>query len=458
MLMLGLVLFSIYVVFQLIYILVPIIRGTSNSSYDITVPQKGFTILIPAYNEEQVIAGCIYSLKNTCYQDFEAIIINDGSTDCTFDTLCYHLELMPLEAASLSQLSYKTIKGIYQSALYPYVYVIDKENGGKADALNAGIEYSSKEIIITLDADCVLKPNALQAMSNTFQDSRVVAAGGMVHIVQGLNQKKNQSLLSFRAPNLIKYQIIQYLTAFYLHKRTQAALNSITVIAGAFGAFRRELLLEVKGYRNSIGEDMEITLRIQQLIYKQAQGKKITFVPDAVCYTECPEGLKNLFKQRLRWQKAFLDCIRLYARHLFRDFNKSMSLYLLFDSFLFGTVIAFPTLAVPFFLLIYQSSLQLFFILLSIALALGILQSCVALVISRSFGYSYGLADSIRLLFFIPIEVISYRLLGLLFVTIGTFKYFKKEKSWDKIDRAGRAYELIYQSDIAAAKELQGKA
>jgi len=446
-------LFSMFVIFQLIYIIVPLIKLRGKQYCRDNDMINSFTILIPAYNEAEVMEGCILGIRNLSYENFEAIIINDGSTDGTLDKLNSLLLLERAELLPLHELEFKPIKDIYRSTLFPKIFVIDKENGGKADSLNTGLEYSKNEIIITLDADCVLRFDALEKMNSAFQKEELLAAGGMIHIVQGISLKQNLPVLNFKKSNLIKYQIIQYLTNFYLYKSTHSTLKSMTVIAGAFGAFRREVLLRLKGYRQTIGEDMEITLRIQHYISTEAPKKRVSFVPEAVCYTECPESFRNLFKQRLRWQRGFLDCIKLYSNNLFKSLGLSVSLYLFFDSFLLGTIIAFPTIAIPLILILLNSSLKMFIAFLSISFSLGVLQSISALYISKKYGYEYALSDIFRLLLFIPFEIISYRLLGLLFVTFGTLKYFKKDKEWYKVERVGRGYEIICEGEYAVAEE-----
>lgn len=437
MTLISLLFFTLFVTFQVVYITLPLLASKKHKDYTGLSLEQSFTILIPAYNEEYVIEQCIKSINDLNYENYEAIIINDGSSDKMMIKLHNLLDLSPTNKLCSSIFSHQPISQIYQSIIYSKIFVIDKQNGGKADSLNTGISHSEYDIIITLDADCILHPDALKEMNPVFYDLNVVAAGGMVHIVQGISNITEKSKLTFKIPNLIRYQVLQYLTAFYLHKTTHAKLNSMTVISGAFGAFRKSILFKVKGYRHTIGEDMDITLRIQHLIKTHSKNSTIAFIPSAVCYTECPQNFKNLWRQRIRWQKAFVDCIFSYWKLLFRGFEIKMSIYLLFDSLLLGTINAYPTIIIILVIIIFPTNSILFFILLSISFILGVLQSFIALMISRKFGYEYSRIDCFRLLLFIPLEVVSYRLLGLLFVTVGTVKYFTEDSSWNKVDRVG---------------------
>ena len=187
-----------------------------------------------------------------------------------------------------------------------------------------------------MDADSVLEPNALAAMNTAFEDEKVIAAGGMVQISQGYNGSYLMPKPVFNVSGIIRYQIIQYLTDFYLHKTTQSKLKSITVIAGAFGAFRRYALFDVKGYRKTVGEDLDITLRMQNLVKKKYKNYKLLFVPYAICFTECPSTFKSLFNQRIRWQKGFLDCVIHFRKSFFIRLGFPVSTYLLLDSLILG--------------------------------------------------------------------------------------------------------------------------
>lgn len=441
MLMITMTLFCLFIVFHLLYIFIPLYTSRAQKR-DYPTKEKGISILIPAYNETLVIENCLMGILNVNYTDLEILFINDGSTDDTLDTFDKHLKLAKTSRLKEGVLKHEEVREVYQSQIYPYIWVIDKENGGKADALNTGINFAKNEILITLDADSILEPNSLNEMNLTFTDDSVVAAGGLVNIVQGFKRTEQKLVPCFKLPGLIRYQVVQYLSAFYLHKTTQSRIGSITVIAGAFGAFRRSILIQAKGYRKTVGEDMDITLRIQELIGTVLKGKRIVFVPEAVCYTECPASFKNLFRQRIRWQKAFVDCVITYRKSFFRKMNFRVSTYLLVDSFLLGTVSAYPTLMVPIIVIATMNHLKLSIILLIMSIVLAIMQDIATLIVSRRFGHHYSLREYISVLLFLPIEVIFYRVTGLLFVTIGTILYFFDKDGWNRSERIGQPIML----------------
>ncbi|WP_017470914.1 glycosyltransferase family 2 protein [Amphibacillus jilinensis] len=434
MLWFALVLYALFLVFQLLYMFIPLFQNKKHQPEQRGDALKSVSILIPAFNEEKVIEHCLSGILESDAQHFEAIFINDGSNDRTLSVLEESLKLVPTNRQFSGKLNYQTVKATYQSEHYPHLYVIDKENGGKADALNVGVDFAKHELVVTLDADSVLAPDAIVEMQQAFSDPKVIAAGGVVHIGQGMLGK----LPTFSLSGLLRFQVLQYLTAFYLHKYAQSKLGAITVIAGAFGAFRKSALIAVGGYRRTVGEDMDITLKIQQLIKKTGAGEKLIFVPKATCFTECPATFPDLFNQRMRWQKAFIDCVVTYWHRFFRQMKCLPSIYLLLDSLLLGTINAFFMILIPFTLLIYQTPLIIPLTLGLTSLLTACYQSIAALVVSGRYGFRYRLLDYIRIGLFIPFEVVSYRLLGILFVICGTFLYFKNKESWHVSRRVGQ--------------------
>lgn len=436
MFLVTIILLIIFLFFQLLYIFIPLFLTNGCPPVNKTQDEKGMTILIPAFNEEKTILNCLQGIINVSYENYESIFISDGSTDKTFEILLDALNAIPIEKNPAGKISHEQVIGFYQSVTYPNIYLIEKANGGKADALNVGIEYASKDIIITLDADSILDPNSLHVMNNAFNDEKVLAAGGMVQISQGFNGSFIKPKPMFNISGLIRYQIIQYLTDFYLHKTTQAKLNSITVIAGAFGAFRRHALLEAGGYRKTVGEDLDITLRMHVLIKEKYKGHKLIFVPNAICYTECPSTFKDLLSQRIRWQKGFIDCLIKFKKTFFVKLGAPVSIYILIDSLILGTINAFPTMLVPLVILFnHNFGITLFF--LSITFLLALYRSVTTIIISRRYNHKYSPKDYIKLILFIPFEIITYRLLGLIFVTAGTILYAKDKEQWNSVARIG---------------------
>lgn len=437
LLTLTLLLYLIFVLFQILYIFIPLFTIKTTHNIKKAIYEEGITILVPAYNEQALIIKNLLGIINVDYRNYEVIFINDGSIDRTMDLLDDNLTLYKSFRRPSNMFNYESINGVYESKLYPYIYVIDKENGGKADALNAGLDFAKNNIIITLDADSILDQDSLTYINTAFRDETIISAGGTVHAGQGFTGSHSSPQPTFIASNLIRFQIIQYLTAFYLHKTTQAKINSITVISGAFGAFRKRALIEVKGFRKSIGEDMDITLKMQQLIKLKYNKHRLIAIPEAKCYTECPETFRELFKQRVRWQKAFIDCIFYYRKSFYKKFKAIPSTYLLLDSLLLGTINAFILLHIPITLILFPHHYMIPLGLFSMTYFLAICQSLASILISQRFNIHYQFRDYLKISLFIPVEVMTYRFLGILFVISGTISYFINNQNWSESKRFG---------------------
>ena len=434
--------FALYLAFKLIYIVVPL-RGKSDAvAGKEALCHKSVAILVPAHNEEGVILNCISSLKDLDYPNYSVYVINDGSLDNTYAVLDEYLILQPIALAEDPQLHYRRISSICQSCLYPNIYVICKENGGKADALNAGISCCKEDIVVSLDADCLLRQDAIRIMNNVFQNERIIAAGGTVHIIQSIDAQATNKLV-FKIKNLIQYQVVQYLNAFYLHKYTQSIFNSLVVISGAYGAFRRDLLIQIKGYRKSVGEDMDLTLKLHQYIKKANKGGKgyvMTYVPQSVCYTECPESFKNLTKQRIRWQKAFIDCTVKYGLKMFWRFKAGVSLFFIFDYLILGTLTSFLFLLVPLYMIVDSRISLLFIVLFSTDYLLGITECFISKTVAARYQYTFLKKEGAAIYVFIFLKMTTFKLLNILFIITGTFSYIVNKNRWNKADRLGRCF------------------
>ena len=445
----GIALFAIYLVFKFVYIYFPI-KGRCIGVADEQVYQNSFAILVPAYNEEDVILNCIESLSSLEYPDYKVYVINDGSRDHTLEILNTHLNLIPITIKNDMNLSSEKILSVSVSLSHPNVYVIDKINGGKADALNAGISICSEEIVVTLDADCMLKCDSISVMNRTFQNKNVVAAGGTVHIIQSLRAMGAQTGLSFQIKNTIRYQVLQYMVAFYMHKFTQAIFGSMIVISGAYGAFRREMLLDVHGYRRTVGEDMDITLKIHKYLKSKGSTAAMRFVPNSICYTECPGGLKGLVKQRIRWQKAFIDCLFEYGFQMFRKFRVGVSAFFILDGFILGTLTSLIAFLIPLTIILNRGVSAVFIVLISSDFLFGVAESIIAILLAAKNEFHFTKKDFFRISCFIPFQLLTYRFLNIFFIVAGTLSYFFHRQHWNVTQRSG---EYMYSTVMAAKTE-----
>ena len=271
------------------------------------------SVLAPAFNEEANVVENVRSLLMLDYPLFEVVLINDGSRDRTLGRLVDAFDLRQSARSFHRALACKPIRGIYESATYPNLVVVDKVNGGKADALNAGLNLSLYPIFCAIDADSILESDALLRLVRPFIDAPgvTIAAGGVVRVANGCDihgGRVHGVRLPRRALPLI--QIVEYLRAFLFGRMGWSTGNSLLVISGAFGLFEKRAAIQAGGYAtDSIGEDMELVVRMHRYRRERRQPYNIGFVPDPICWTEVPENLRVLRRQRTRWHRGLIDTL-----------------------------------------------------------------------------------------------------------------------------------------------------
>lgn len=265
------------------------------------------SVLVPAYNEEQTIVSSVRALLQLQYPEYEVLVINDGSKDNTLGEMISAFSLVEFPDSRQSILSTKPIRGFYRSKTCPNLCLIDKENGGKADSLNAGINSSRYPFFCGVDADSILQRDSLERISQPFiQDPTVIACGGTIRIANGCTVSDGNLIKADLPKNLLAlFQVVEYLRAFLFGRLGWSPLNALLIISGAFGLFKKDAVISVGGYRhNTIGEDMELIVRLHRIYREKRLKYRITFVPDPVCWTEAPEDIATLRNQRIRWQRG----------------------------------------------------------------------------------------------------------------------------------------------------------
>ena len=279
------------------------------------------SLIVPAYNEELTITETIKNLLKLNYPEYEIIVINDGSKDRTLSMLVERFGMIPIEQPFKRSVECKPIRTVYRTAQHANLIVVDKENGGKADALNAGINFSRYPVVVSMDADSVLEKDALIRIVSPFlQDNTVVAVGGVVRISSGCVVEDGE-IKEIRLPKTMlgKLQTVEYLRSFFTGRIGAASMGMLLIISGAFGAFRKDAIVSVGGYTtHCIGEDMELVVKLHRGFRNAGKPYKIYFLPDPICWTQPPENLKDLYKQRKRWQ---IGLINVLLRHRDMAFN-----------------------------------------------------------------------------------------------------------------------------------------
>lgn len=276
---------------------------------ELTAPMS---ILVPAYNEEPVIVDSVRALLAARYPLHEVLVVNDGSKDATLAELIRAYALVPVARVPRANLPTEDVVQVYQCPFDERLVVVDKRNGGKADAINAALNYARYPLFCTIDSDTIIDDDALLRLVRPFQDEpETVACGGVVRIVNG-SVVEDGRVVDVRTPHglLENIQIVEYLRAFLAGRAGWARLNALMIISGAFGVFRREIVVAAGGYdRNTVGEDAELVVRLHRYCRDHEIPYRVQFLADPVCWTQAPFDRRVLARQRDRWHRGLLELL-----------------------------------------------------------------------------------------------------------------------------------------------------
>jgi hypothetical protein len=280
------------------------------------------SVIAPAYNESLNIVENVRSLLSTHYVNYDVIIVNDGSKDDSLEKLIKAYNLEKVEYLIDQKVPTQNLrKGVFKSKnpAFDKLIVVDKENGGKADALNCGINISKSKYIACIDVDCLLLEDSLQRMIKPFldyPDRKVIASGGVIRIANSCKIEDGKLLeVNFPDSWLERAQILEYLRSFLLGRMAWARLNGLLVISGAFGIFDKEIAIKVGGYdTKTVGEDMEIIVRMRAYMEEQKLKYKVAYIPDPLCWTEAPDSHKVFISQRNRWTRGTIETLKMHKK------------------------------------------------------------------------------------------------------------------------------------------------
>lgn len=411
------------------------------SSLDVPV-----SIIVPAYNESSSIVTSVRAMLQLEYPNYEVIVVNDGSKDDTLQKLIDEFGLHEFPEAYRIRVQCQQVRGIYRSARYPMLRVVDKVNGGsKSDAVNAGINACRYPIFCAVDADSILQPDSLRRAVRPFlQDPDTVATGGTVRIANGC-EIRGGFLERVRLPGsfLARIQVIEYLRAFLYGRVGWDQMNAVLIISGAFGLFDKEAVVAVGGYDpDAIGEDMELVLRLHDHFSSLGKPYRITFLPDPICWTDAPEDISTLRKQRIRWQHGLGQSIARHRHLFFRGQSKAVGwvalpFYLIFE--LFG-----PLVEIAGYLFMLFAALNGWLtwttalVFIGLAVGLGVMLSMSALVLEEmSFRVYPRVTDLLRLAVSAVIENFGYRQLSLIWRIQGLVGWVRGQvPEWGEMKRS----------------------
>ena len=404
------------------------------------------SVLAPAFNEEASVVDNVRSLLMLDYPLFEVILVNDGSKDATLATLITAFELKPSARSFEYTVPCKRIRGVYESSAYPNLVVVDKINGGKADALNSGLNLSLYPLFCAIDADSILESDALLRLVRPFLEAPgvTIAAGGVVRVANGCDIRAGR----VREVKLVRrvlplIQIVEYLRAFLFGRMGWSSGNSLLVISGAFGLFDKRVVVQAGGYAtDTVGEDIELVVRLHRHLHDRKQPYRIGFVPDPICWTEVPESLRVLRRQRTRWQRGLIDTLWRHRGMMGRPRYGIIGLVALPGFFMFemlSPVIEFSGyLVLPLLLLLGYLPISFASPLLMLSVLYSILVSVLAVLLEDITFRRYPKASDMAVLVGAAVlENLGYRQLTVWWRVRAFWEYWRGDLSWGAMERRG---------------------
>jgi cellulose synthase/poly-beta-1,6-N-acetylglucosamine synthase-like glycosyltransferase len=379
------------------------------------------SLIVPAHNGESTIRESVRSFLDLNFPQFEVVVVNDGSTDRTLDVAIKAFDLLRAPAGRQQpQLDTKPVRGVYRSLTNRDVVVVDKENGGRADAINAGINAARYPLVCVIDAGSLLETDALPRAALPFvEDPTTIATGGVIRIVNGCRVEHGRvTQVTLPTSRLAMFQVVEYFRAFLAVRIAQSVFKGLLTVSGTFGTFRRDLIIEAGGFRSdAIGKDLELVTRLHRICMDRGQRYRIVFQPDLVCWIEAPQTVRALARQRNKWQHGTLQALGCHAPLMFNPRYGVIGLLALPYSLIFdalGPVVevlgyVLTALAIVFGLLDWWFAQMLFLT----AVLYGAVVSLMAVLLQELSSRRYPRArDLLRLAVYAVLENFGYRQLA----------------------------------------------
>lgn len=403
-------------------------------------------LVIPAFNEQLNIVETVRSMLSLEYPNYEVIVVNDGSKDRTLERLIEGFGLVPFQRSHEDTLVHEPIRGIYGSPTMDRLVVVDKVNGGKADAQNAGINVCRAPIFCVIDGDSLLEPDALmRAMQPFIEDpERTVAVGGTIRIANN-SVVESGRVKAIRLPRklLPLFQVMEYLRAFLMARLAWSRINTLMLVSGAFGVFRRREVVAVGGFtKGSMGEDLDLIIKLHRHMIDQQKPYRIEFIPEPVCWTEAPETLRVLARQRSRWQRGALEVFFRYRHMLFnprygRIGTLGLGHILVVD--VVGPVMeVLGYILMPLFWLLGVMSVEYLLAYTALVFLYGVFISVASLILEESELQRFPHARDLVVLTVIAVlENFGYRQINNFWRVKGYWQFLRQDKSWGEMTRTG---------------------
>ncbi|MGH7615232.1 MAG: glycosyltransferase family 2 protein [Gemmatimonadales bacterium] len=404
------------------------------------------TLIVPAHNEAKTIVDTVRSLQMLNYPEFEIIVVNDGSRDDTLSRLLTAYELRRVDRVYKRSLPTRPVQALYASPLVPNLTVVDKVGGGKADALNCGINLSKYPLFCSMDADSVIEDDALLKAVKPFMEwpDETVAVGGIVRCANGCTITDGRvTKIALPKRFLPIFQVVEYLRAFLSGRLGWSALKGLLLISGAFGVYRKSAVVEVGGYDgNTDTEDLELVMALHQVNRAKGRPYRIVFVPDPVCWTEVPGNWNMLRRQRNRWHRGMLQSLSRHRKMLFNPRYGVIGMVVCPYFLIFETMGPFVEtlgyISVPLAWALGLLNTEFFVLFFLLAVAFGVFLSVAAILLEEISYRRYPTWEDLwKLLVCGILENFGFRQLLALFKIQAFWEYLRGLRRWGMLERAG---------------------
>lgn len=422
----------------------------SESSWQMLISDTAIpvSLLVPAYNEEAGIVQNVHALLGLEYPDVEVIVINDGSKDETLKRLIETFALKATTRVYDPVIPHKAIRQIYGSPHYPHLHVIDKANGGKADAINAGINFARSPLFCVIDGDSLLESAALLRAVRPFMEDpqRMVAVGGTVRVANGCVIRNGRVHKVALARHFLPLtQTLEYIRAFLIARLALSRMGVLTIISGAFGIFKRSVAVEVGGLStDTVGEDFELVIKMHRYLRAQKRDYRMRYVPEPVCWTESPESLRLLGRQRARWGRG---AVEVFFKHITMLLNPKYGRvgtigfsYMLLIDVIGPLTEVMGYILIPLFYLAGILNTHFMLAYMALTFTFGIFVSAMSLILEEMELHRVPRTrDLIILIGVAIIENLGYRQLNNVWRVVGWWQFLNGMQGWGEMQRKGLA-------------------
>jgi len=407
------------------------------------------TVIAPAYNESANIVDNIRALLSLYYNNLEVVIINDGSTDDSLDKIIGEYELEKVNYYFDYRLPCERIRGVYKSRNRSFnkLMVIDKVNGGKSDALNAGLNVCRNDLVVSVDADSVMEPDAIMKLVKPFleeSDQKVIGVGGVIRIANSCDISGGHvDKINLPKRFLPRAQVLEYTRAFLIGRMAWSELNGLLIISGALGMFDREVLIRSGGYSiRTVGEDMEMVVRIRRYMAERDLPYKVVYIPDPLCWTEVPPNIRVLARQRSRWTRGTLETLWTHRKLFFNPKYGSLGVlgypHWLFIEYLGPLVEFFGILWCVYLLIAGKMDVPFFLDLFGFVYCFSVTLAMWSVLFEELTFHKYEKRrDVLKLIVTALLEPLFFHPLAMFLAVKGTFDKIFNRNNWGKMDKRG---------------------